>query len=270
MPAHAICKCTDTISASSNISSWATVAGGDVGTTIRAEAIPGRVYYDFDGVTVKDPFDVMQSAGFNAIRVESMLGQCLGPSPPFDNSGDVLGREKNFQLDAGCIDIQVNTALLGKARNMKIVLTVNFGPDIPTAWYSYSYAQMLQAIDMEVRRQVGPFLQAGVQPDIILLENEGTSGFLFNVVLPDGAVYARGSGGLSQVPTSQVQQEICGHLPTGLINSYPQLAGYYKQEILSLTSAIQEVGIPILPILMPFMCFSFNDFSCVSADIRRS
>ncbi len=51
--------------------------------------------------------------------------------------------------------------------------------------------QMLSAIDTEVRRQIGPFLQAGIQPDIILLENEGTSGFLFNIVLPDGTTYAR-------------------------------------------------------------------------------
>ncbi len=118
------------------------LAGGDVGTTLRAEAIPGRVFYDFDGVTVKDPFDVLQDAGFNAVRVETFLTQCTGPTMSFDNSGDVLGRELNFQLDDGCIDIQVQTAQLGKARNMKIILTVNFGTAIPTAWVGYNYVQV--------------------------------------------------------------------------------------------------------------------------------
>lgn len=215
-------------------------AGATLTTMPRAEAIPGRIFYDFDKVTVKPPIEVMHAAGFNAVRVETSLGQCIGPDLEFDNSGDVLGREMNYLLDFGCISTQVAVAVMAKARNMKIILTVNFGPDIPTAWYDYTYVQMLQAIDVEVRRQIAPFLQAGVQPDIVLLENEGSAGFLYNIVLPDGTTYARGSGG-SGIPNSQVQQEVSGQLPTGAIQSYPQLAGYYKQEIISLTAAIQQV-----------------------------
>ena len=218
------------------------LAGAAAGTTLRTEAIPGRTYYGFDGVTVTDPFDVFQASGLNAMRVETALSQCTGPTPPFNNSGDVRLRELNFALDFGCIDLQVRTAALAKSRNMKIILTVNFGTDIPAAWTNYSYKQMLQAIDIEVRRQIAPFLEAAIQPDIILLENEGTSGFLFNVILPDGTKYARGSGAVPSVPASQVQQERSGQLPTGLIVSYPQLAGYYKQEILSLCSAMQQAG----------------------------
>jgi len=68
----------------------------------------------------------------------------------------------------------------------------------------------------------------------------------------------RGSGGDASVPDSQVQQEICGELPTGLINSYPQLAGYYKQEILSLSSAIQQVVSLLLQLLSAAHTINFT------------
>ena len=50
---------------------------------------------------------------------------------------------------------------------------------------------MLSAIDKEMRRQLAPFLQAGIVPDIVLLENEGTSGVLYDVKLPNGDTYSR-------------------------------------------------------------------------------
>lgn len=50
---------------------------------------------------------------------------------------------------------------------------------------------MLSAIDEEMRRQLAPFLQAGIVPDIVLLENEGTSGVLYEVKLPNGDTYSR-------------------------------------------------------------------------------
>ena len=242
------------------------LAGASLGTVLRAEAIPGRVFYDADGVTVKDPFDVMESAGFNAVRVETFINSCTGPSPPFNNSGNFLFRELNYLLDVGCIDVQVNTAQLAKSRNMKVILTVNLGTAIPAPWLDFNYTQMLQAIDVEVRRQITPFVQAGIQPDIVLLENEGTAGLLFSITLPNGQSYSRGAGGNPSVPAAQLYQETCGLLPSGYFSVYPQLAGtsttftfnlyvqvkklltpgwkyagYYKQEILSISSALQQV-----------------------------
>lgn len=201
------------------------LAGASLGTVLRAEAIPGRVFYDADGVTVKDPFDVMESAGFNAVRVETFIDSCTGPSPPFNNSGDVLFRELNYLLDSGCIDTQVKTAQLAKSRNMKVILTVNLGIAIPTPWLHFNYTQMLQAVDVEVRRQITPFLQAGIQPDIVLLENEGTAGLLFSITLPNGQNYSRGAGDNPTVPAAQLYQETCGLLPSGYFSVYPQLAG---------------------------------------------
>lgn len=226
---------TSNVSASAEQAQWF-YAGASLGTVLRAEAIPGRMFYDFDGETVKDPFDVMESAGLNAVRVETFIDTCTGPSLPFNNSGDVLSRELNYLLDTGCIDIQVMAAELGKARNMKIILTVNFGTPIPAAWLHFNYTQMLQAIDVEVRRQVSPFLQAGIQPDIVLLENEGTAGFLFNVTLDNGDTYARGAGNNPAISEAQLQQETCGQLPTG----------YFGKVLL----------------LLPYPCFSSNTLTC--------
>lgn len=50
---------------------------------------------------------------------------------------------------------------------------------------------MLDAIDAEMQDQVAPFLESGIQPDIVLLENEGTSGVLFEIKLPNGDTYHR-------------------------------------------------------------------------------
>lgn len=178
------------------------------------EAVPGRVFHDFDTQTELGPLDVMQRAGFNAARIQTfMKDEC---STTFDNSGDVLRREMYFQLDFGGIDIGVKAAQLAKQRNMKVIHTVNLGEAIPEAWLGYSYKQMLEAIDGEVRRQVAPFLQAGIQADVVLLENEGSSGCLYNIKLPSGETYSRGVGkyGAKEVPLSQLQKEVAGQQPT--------------------------------------------------------
>ncbi len=217
-------------------------AGACAGTVLRAEAIPGRAFYAADGTVLQDPFEAMQQAGLNAVRVESFITDCVGPSPAFDNSGDVESREMNSQLDGGCLDIQVQTAQIAKEHNMKVVLTLNMGFDIPVAWQGFNYAQMLGAIDGEVRRQLAPFLQANIVPDIILLENEGTDGILYNITLPTGESYARGTGNNPNVSATQLQREVCGQLPTGNMASYPQLAGYYKQEVTTARDAIRRAG----------------------------
>ncbi|RYF05392.1 MAG: hypothetical protein EOO40_10335, partial [Deltaproteobacteria bacterium] len=77
------------------------LTGACAGTMLRAQAMPNRNFYDFDGTTRKDPIDVMRQAGFNALRVEASIDSCDTSSPAFDNSGDVENREMNFRLDWG-------------------------------------------------------------------------------------------------------------------------------------------------------------------------
>lgn len=54
------------------------------------EAIPGRLFYDFDSKTIKDPVKTLADSSVNAARVESTRGQCLGPSN-FVNTASTLG-----------------------------------------------------------------------------------------------------------------------------------------------------------------------------------
>lgn len=73
------------------------------------ENIPNRIFYNYDGITVKDPFRTLGDAGVNAFLNQATRGQCLGPTK-FVNSASTLGEELTFTLDWGCIDIQVQTA----------------------------------------------------------------------------------------------------------------------------------------------------------------
>ncbi|PRP86581.1 hypothetical protein PROFUN_05219 [Planoprotostelium fungivorum] len=200
-------------------------SGAALGVLYRERNIPGRIFYDFDRKTVKDPTEVMNSAGFNSFRVETWSNTCDGPSV-FNNT-NVLPRERNYQIFGkdNCMDTQELVA-----KGWKYVHTINMGEDIPQAWMNYTYKQMLGAIDQEVRRQLKPFLSAGLRPDIILFENEGESGFLFYEVKADGSRVIR-SG------------DSCGAKPTGNFEaSWPQLAGYHKQQIASVRAAVTEAG----------------------------
>ncbi|MCJ1282480.1 hypothetical protein MMC26_001803 [Xylographa opegraphella] len=223
---------------SSNATVQAFWAGADIGTVLRAEAIPGRIFYDFDGATVKDPIRTLRDAGINGFRVEAQAGQCLGPTN-FSTSGNILGEELLFELDWGCIDIQVETARQAVAEGMHFQLTINQGLTIPTAWEKYSYAEMLAAVQNETKRQLQPFLDAKLVPDIILLENEGTDGFLMT---ENSTGHVRGTNDGKASPAT-VDLELCGHIPTGNMAAYPQLAGYYKGEIEACNAAIRGAGL---------------------------
>jgi len=212
-------------------------AGADIGTLIRMEAIPQRVFYDYDGKTVKDPIKTLADAGVNAIRVEATRGQCLGPTN-FVNDGSTLGDELLFQLDWGCIDIQVKTAMRSVAQGMRVVLTINQGFDIPVGMESYTYKQMVDEVQKETKRQLQPFLDAKIVPDVILFENEGSDGFLFNETAT-GHIRGNNDG---KVPVAQVDKEKCGTIPTGNMNSFPQYAGYLKAEVISCNDAITAAG----------------------------
>ena len=204
----------------------------------RAEAIPGRVFYDFDGKTVKDPIKTLADAGLNAFRVETMNGQCLGPTI-FHNGPDTLSEELLFTLDFGCIDIAVKTAQQAVSLGMKkFQLTINMGTTIPTSWESYNYTQMFAAVQQETKRQLQPFLDVKLVPDIILFENEGSDGFL---ITENSTGHDRTSND-GKASSSTIEKELCGQVPTGNMASYPQLAGFYKGEAQACSEAIQAAG----------------------------
>lgn len=215
-------------------------AGADIGTLVRQEAIPNRVYVDFDGKTLKDPIRTLGDAGVNAIRIETMQGQCLGPSR-FDNSGDVGGRELLFELDGGCIDTQVTTAQRAVALGMKVQLTINMGQIIRDEWLSYNYRQMFDAVQKETKRQLQPFLDVKLVPDMILFENEGTDGFLMK---DNRTGHIRGNHD-GKASDSQIEQELCGIIPHGNMASYPQLAGFYKGEAQACSEAITAANLSV-------------------------
>lgn len=203
-------------------------AGATIDALPRMEAIPGRTFYDFDGTTVKDPISILADAGVNAFRVETANGQCLGPTT-FNNSDNPLGRELLFQLDWGCIDIKVKTTQRAVAKGMKFQLTINMGTKIPAAWEPYNYEQMANAVSNETKRQLQPFLDASLLPDIILLENEGTGGYLFE---EETTGHAR----------IHSDHELCGQSPNGNMASFPQLAGLYKAQVQACNEAITTAG----------------------------
>ena len=212
-------------------------AGATIGTLMRMEAIPGRAFFDYDETTLKDPIKTLADAGVNAVRVEATRGQCLGPTK-FDNNATTRGAELTFTLDWGCIDVQVQTAQRAMATGMRIVLTINQGLNIPAELESLSYSQMIDNIQAETKRQLQPFLAAKIVPHIIFLENEGSDGFLF---IEASTGHSRGTND-GKVSPATVDKELCGQIPTGNMASYPQLAGYYKAEILAAQAAITAAG----------------------------
>ena len=213
-------------------------AGACIGTVPRAEAIPGRVFYDYDGKIVKDPIKTLGDAGVNAFRVVVSRGQCLGPSR-FVNDESTLDKERNYETGLGCIDLQVKLAQSSRAARIKrFQLTINQGFNITKDMESFTYEQMVDDIKTEAKRQLQPFLDANIVPDIILFENEGTDGFLFQ---EESTGHIRGTKD-GKVPDSKVDDELCGKYPTGKMDSYPQYSGYLKAEMNACNEAIKAAG----------------------------
>ena len=212
-------------------------AGGTIGTLMRMEAIPGRVFYDYDGVTVKDPIKTLADSGLNAIRVETSRDNGLGPTV-FANNASTRGDELLFKLDWGGIDIAVKTAQRAAALGMRLQLTINQGFTIPKDLESLDYDGMVGAVQDEAKRQLQPFLDANIVPDIILFENEGSDGFLF---IEESTGHTRGTND-GKASAAKVDQELCGKIPTGNMASYPQYAGYLKAEVIACNEAITASG----------------------------
>lgn len=217
-------------------------AGADIDTVLRAEALPGRTFYDFDGKTVKDPIKTLGDAGLNAFRVETFRDQCLENPEPWVNNASSLPDEQNFRLNFGCIATKVEIARQAIASGMKkMQLTINQGFNIPEGMEKYTYAQMIQEVQKETKRQLQPFLDANIVPDIILFENEGSDGFLFH---EEATGHDRGQSD-GKISPEILDQELCGQIPTGKMDSYPQMAGYLKAEVIACNEAIKAAGFPL-------------------------
>lgn len=98
---------------------------------------------------------------------------------------------------------------------------------------------MVGAVQDEAKRQLQPFLDARIVPDIILFENEGSDGFLFT---EETTSHVRGTND-GKASASKVDQELCGKIPTGNMASYPQYAGYLKAEVIACNEAITASGL---------------------------
>ena len=205
------------------------------------KAIPGRVFYDYDGKTVKDPVQTLGDAGLNAFRLETSRGMCLGSSN-WINNASTRNDEINFRLDIGCIDAQVQIAQQARATGMtRFVLEINQGFTIPAELLSASYSEMIDNIKTETKRQLQPFIDAQVVPDVILFENEGSDGFLYR---EEGTGHVRGIND-GKATEEKINQERCGQVPTGNVVSWPQNAGYLKAEVNACNEAISAAGFPI-------------------------
>ncbi|KAL8634025.1 hypothetical protein Q9189_000271 [Teloschistes chrysophthalmus] len=212
-------------------------AGADIDTVPRMLALPGRTVYDFDGKTVKDPVQILADAGVNSFRVETSRGDCI-EEKPFVNNASSVANEQNFKLDFGCIGTKVKLAKQAIGLGMKMQLTINQGLNIPDGMEKYTYEEMVEEVATEAKRQLQPFLDANILPDIILFENEGSDGFLFHEVAT-GHDRTSNDGKASE---DVVNQERCGQIPAGKMNSYPQWAGYNKAEVKACNQAIQAAG----------------------------
>ncbi|KAL9013021.1 MAG: hypothetical protein Q9173_002246 [Seirophora scorigena] len=197
-------------------------AGAGIDTVLRAKALPGRTFYDYDGKTVGNPIKTPGGAGLNSFRVQTFRGDCVGPES-FVNSATSLPDELHFKLDFGCIATKVETAKWAKAAGMRLMgYTINQGLKSPKGMEQYTYQQMIEEVQKETKH-------AGIVPDIILLENEGADGFLFH---EEATGHDRG----------ETDGELCGQAPTGKMNSYTQYSGYLTAEVLACNEAIQAAG----------------------------
>ncbi|KAI9718432.1 MAG: hypothetical protein M1812_004153 [Candelaria pacifica] len=214
-------------------------AGAGIDTVARMTQIEGRTIYDYDGKTVKDPYVILAESKFNAFRLETFPTYSVEEQPVDHTNED--SKELNFQLDWGSLATQTKAARkIIDAGLKKFQLTINMGTKIPADWADYSYVQMIDAIKKETKRQLQPFLDAKILPDIILFENEGSWGMLYE----DADGHSRGNKDDGK-STDQVNDELCGRRPTGTVGAYPQLAGYYKAEAQACTEAITAAGLDI-------------------------
>ncbi len=219
--------------------------GACVSAAPRLEALPGRVYLDFAGQPA-DPLELMQKNNFNAWRLFAAFHENPESDAPLsaDNIArdgrDLNGREENFALDFDTPSSRLALAKRVSVGGDKVLLTLQFGQSgpvdnwheyIPQSWLGLGYVQTLDKIDVETRKMLRPYLDAGIQPDVIIIENEADSGLLFQYVGADGTMKIRDTA------TDPNDDTAGGHY-----QNYPKYAGYFKREILSARDEIRRAG----------------------------
>ena len=177
-------------------------------------------------MSAADVLGFFSSQGFNCVRVATNYGQAI-TTGAYNNTGDVNNREANFLLDWGGVNKQVELALRAKALHQKVILTIVFPDDIPTSMQNITYEQSLPIITQSVYDQLYPFLDAGVQPDIINVGNEAESGILRSV------------NGVWRMDPSYAWNTAV----TGCYKIWPKCAGYFKQMILACKWAMTARGL---------------------------
>jgi len=208
----------------------------------RLEGVPGRQWLNTSG-TSEDAMREMANSGSNAIRITVENQQEL-TTPSFDNGVDTVDgnsvslnqRENDYGLDYGGVDLQVDIARRAKANGMKVILTIDMGYQIPASWDSYTYSQMLTAITNETNTLLDPFLNAGIQPDIIISSNESNGGTL------GGSSDSLGNRFIGGTSNYTVSTGVYSTLATGDNTIWPKCAGFYKQAILAEQAALTSAG----------------------------
>lgn len=219
--------------------------GAAISVVPRLEAMPGRIYEDFSGRPT-DVLTFMRANHFNAWRINAQYSD----SPPWtgklsDDNVSLDGhelddRERNFLLRFDTPASRLDLARRIKTIGGKIVLTLQFGQDgpvdnwheyIPKSWMNLTYTQTLAKIDSETRNMLRPYLQASIQPDVIVVENEADSGMLFQYLGSDGKMKIR------DTQTNPNDATASGHY-----QNFPKFASYFKREILSAKDEIKRQG----------------------------
>ncbi len=95
-----------------------------------------------------------------------------------------------------------------------------------------TYADVCAQIDANTRAMLDLFLNAGIQPDIIIVENEADSGMLFQYLDANGNMALRDSSFSGPYTT----------VASGHYTCYPKFAGFFKAVILAAKDEITKKG----------------------------
>jgi len=151
--------------------------GADVSWIPQDEA-QGATYFE-NGVQ-KDPLDILQGAGFNAIKLRLFVNPENGYSARDPEAG-WCGLEQTIKF-----------ARRIRARGMHLSLTFHYSDTwadpqkqtVPAAWEGLSLAQLCDAVHAHTHDSLKAMAEAGVSPDLVLVGNETTFGMLW----PQGRV----------------------------------------------------------------------------------
>ena len=211
--------------------------GACVGTHPALERVPGRVWEDASGRPV-DPLALLRQSGVNAWRLFAAYRDPARITSA--DSRDVDQREANFALDFGDPADALALARRVHAADTHVLLTLQFGQDgpvdnwheyLPPSWVGLDYPQTLARLDVATRNLLRPYLLAGVQPAVIIVENEADSGMLFQTLGDDGKMKVRDTA-----------RDPNDNTAGGHYQNFPKYASYFKRVILSAKDELRRQG----------------------------